>query len=120
MKALFVSFLASNYDTSVGFYRNAVGLALLRESEARPHRFINFDLGGLILKVFEWIYPWHGTGLQACSLKRNPLMIAWPELGTVMGRQWLSSTTHGPPCCTVRGPFSDLFDLIDAHQTGDE
>lgn len=67
MKALFISFLASDYGASVDFYKNVVGR--IRASGA--------DAKDIVVRA------WSGR------------------------------------CCTVRDPFANLFDLIDAHQKGD-
>ena len=53
MKALFVSFPASDYESSARFYEQAAGLEILREFDGVPHRFKNCDLGGIVLKVYE-------------------------------------------------------------------
>lgn len=120
MKALFVSFPASDYEASVDFYTHVIGLAPLRESLDGPHRFTNFDIGGPALKIFEWTEPWHGSG-------HSGLFIETEVLGDVVDRIHASGgdTTDivvhawGGRCCTVRDPFGNLFDLIDAHQKGD-
>ena len=120
MKALFTSFPASAYESSVRFYRDAVGLVPLRESVGGPHRFTNFDLGGPVLKVFEWTEPWHGSG-------HSGLFIATENLDSVVLRiqasdgEAMDIVVHswGGRCCTIRDPFGNLFDLIDANQKGD-
>ena len=120
MRALFISFPAADYDASVGFYANVIGLSRLRESTGGPHRFTNFDLGGPLLKVFEWTDPWHGEG-------HSGLFIETADLDAVVERvrasdgEAMDIVVHawGGRCCTIRDPFGNLFDLIDARQTGD-
>lgn len=120
MKALFVSFPASDYDASIDFYTNVLGLPPLRESVDGPHRFTNFDLGGPVLKIFEWTETWHGSG-------HSGLFIETDNIDGVAGRirEHGGYTTDivmhawGGRCCTVQDPFGNLFDLIDAQQKGD-
>ena len=120
MKALFTSFPASDYEASIRFYTDAVGLSPLRESTTGPHRFTNFDLGGPVLKVFEWKKPWHGSG-------HSGLFIETAGLDDVVARIQASEGdamdicvhTWGGRCSTIRDPFGNLFDLIDANQKGD-
>ena len=120
MKALFTSFPASDYEASVRFYTDVVGLTPLRESTSGPYRFTNFDIGGPALKVFEWKEPWHGSG-------HSGLFIETDSLDTVVDRirasdgEAMDIVVHawGGRCCTIRDPFGNLFDLIDANQKGD-
>ena len=119
MKALFISFPASNYEDSKRFYEAAVGLPVLREYDGTPHRFTNYDLGGTILKVFEWTAPWHGSG-------HSGMFIETDELDTVVAR----IRTHGGAvgeiivhewggrCCSIADPFGNIFDLIDSNCKG--
>lgn len=120
MKALFTSFPASDYDASVRFYTDAVGLAPLRESTDGPHRFTNFDLGGPVLKVFEWTKPWHGSGHSGLFIETDALDDAVARIQASDGAA-MEIVVHswGGRCCTVRDPFGNLFDLIDANQKGD-
>ena len=48
MIALFTSIPACDYSESKRFYENAVRLPVVREYEGKPHRFTNYDLGGII------------------------------------------------------------------------
>ena len=120
MKALFVSFPASDYAASTHFYESTVGLVPLRESVDGPHRFTNYDLGGPVLKIFEWTEPWHGSG-------HSGLFIATSDLDETVDRirqdggvlRDIEVHAWGGRCATVRDPFGNLFDLIDERQTGD-
>ena len=66
-KALFTSFPASDYAVSNRFYEEAVGLTAEREYNGNPHWFTNYNLGGLILKVYEWPEPYYGSGHSGLS-----------------------------------------------------
>jgi len=120
MKMLFISLPASNYAASTDFYRNSVGLTPVKESEDGPHRFTNFDLGGPVLKLFEWLEEWHGSG-------HSGLFIETEALDDVVGRirargggtKDIVTHSWGGRCCTVRDPFGNLFDLIDSSMKGD-
>ena len=120
MKAAFISFPAADYAKSIDFYRDVIGLTPVREATGGPHRFTNFDLGGPVLKIFEWLEPWHGEG-------HSGLFIETADIDKVVARVLASQgdakgiVVHewGGRCCTVRDPFGNLFDLIDANQKGD-
>jgi predicted enzyme related to lactoylglutathione lyase len=119
MRALFTSFPASDYDTSTRFYKQAVGLKVLREFDGRPHRFKNYDLVGMALKVYEWTEKYYGHG-------HSGLFIETDDLDGVVNRtrKFGGKTTGivvhqwGGRCCSVTDPFGNIFDLIDANQKG--
>lgn len=120
MKALFISFPAADYAASKRFYEEAVGLGVLREHDGEPHRFTNYDLGGTVLKLFEWTEPWHGSG-------HSGLFIATDDLDRVVERvrrtgakaTAIQTYRWGGRCSSVTDPFGNIFDLIDAQRTGD-
>ena len=120
MKALFTSFPASDYAASKDFYENVLQLPIVREFEGGPHRATNYDLGGPVLKIFEWTEEWHGSG-------HSGLFIETDQLDRVVGRVRDSSSkafdivVHpwGGRCCTIRDPFGNLFDLIDSNMKGE-
>ena len=120
MKALFISFPASEYERSKAFYEDSVGLSPLRESTAGPHRFTNYCLGGPVLKIFEWTEPWYGSGHSGLFIETEHLdtVVArirenGGEAGDIVVHAW------GGRCCTIRDPFGNLFDLIDSNIKGD-
>jgi predicted enzyme related to lactoylglutathione lyase len=119
MKALFISFPAADYFASKRFYEEAVGLTIENVFEGQPHRFTNYDLGGLLLKVYEWTDPYFGSG-------HSGLFIETADLDTVIkriqayGAKTTDITVHqwGGRSCSVTDPFGNIFDLIDSHQKG--
>lgn len=120
MRALFVSFPAGDYAASKAFYEKVLGLDVLRESLDGPHRFTNYDLGGVMLKVFEWKEKWHGVGHSGLFIETerfddavDTIRMSGGETHDIVVHAW------GGRCCTVRDPFGNLFDLIDAGQKGD-
>ena len=120
MKVRFISFPAADYPASQRFYEEAVGLVPLRRSEEGPHRFTNYDLGGPVLKLFEWTEPWHGSGHSGLFIETEDLdgtveniLSAGHSAPNIVVHAW------GGRCATVKDPFGNLFDLIDAGQVGD-
>lgn len=119
MRALFISFPASNYEKSKEFYEKVIGLKVQREFEGEPHRFTNYDLGGIVLKLYEWTEKYYGSGHSGLFIETN-------ELDDVVGRVNSFGTkangivVHewGGRCCSVTDPFGNIFDLIDANQKG--
>ena len=75
MRALFTSFPASDYETSTRFYEQAVCLKVLREFDGRPHRFKNYDLGGMALNVYDGLRNIVDTVIQVCLSRRMILMV---------------------------------------------
>ncbi|MDJ0741684.1 MAG: VOC family protein [Gammaproteobacteria bacterium] len=120
MRALFTSLPAADYAASQRFYEQLVGLRVQREYDGAPHRFTNYDLGGLLLKVYEWTEPYHGSG-------HTGLFIETDALDTVVARirdggaRLTPIEVHdwGGRCCSVTDPFGNIFSLIDARQHGD-
>lgn len=119
IKALFISFPASDYLASKRFYEQVLGLTVARESDESPHRFTNYDLGGISLKLYEWKERWHGAG-------HSGLFIEVDDFDQVIERiRKAGETTHdivvhawGGRCCTIQDPFGNLFDLIDSNMKG--
>jgi len=120
MRALFTSFPASDYETSTRFYEQAVGLKVIREFDGKPHRFKNYDLGGLALKVYEWTEKYYRHGHSGLFIETDDLNGVVDRIRKLGGKtteivvhQW------GGRCCSVTDPFGNIFDLIDANQKGD-
>ena len=120
MKALFVSFPASDYACSKRFYEEAVGLPVMRESLDGPHKFTNFDLGGPVLKVFEWTDTWHGSGHSGLFIETDDLDAAVARIRQSDGSaRDIEVHAWGGRCSTITDPFGNLFDLIDSNMKGD-
>ena len=120
MKALFFAFPAADYEDSRRFYASSVGRVPLRESLGGPHRFTNYDLGGPVLKVFEWTEPWHGAGHSGLFIETDDLDGVVRQI-RAQGGEVRDIEVHGwgGRCATVSDPFGNRFDLIDARQKGD-
>ena len=119
MQALFISFPAADYEASKQFYEKSVGLTPLRESTEGPHRFTNYDLGSMMLKIYEWTQPYFGGG-------HSGLFIETEYFDTVVARirdagaKTTAIEVHawGGRCCSITDPFGNIFDLIDAKCKG--
>ena len=120
MHALFTSFPAADYTASRAFYEELVGLTIAREHDGPPHRYTNYALENTVLKIFEWLEPWYGSG-------HSGLFIATPDLDAVIERiraggghtTPIEVQRWGGRTSSVTDPFGNIFDLIDAQQTGD-
>lgn len=119
MNALFVSFPASDYLASKYFYEQAVGLRISREHEGEPHRFTNYDIGGLFLKLYEWTEPYYGSGHSGLFIETDTLDTTIKRVRSY-GAKTTEITVHkwGGRCCSITDPFGNIFDLIDSNQKG--
>lgn len=119
MKALFISFHAKDYLASKRFYEDTVGLSRQREFDGAPHRFTNYDLGGVLLKVYEWTDTYHGSGHSGLFIETQSLdeiveriVAAGYQTAGIQHHSW------GGRSCSITDPSGNLFDLIDAKQLG--
>jgi predicted enzyme related to lactoylglutathione lyase len=119
MKALFTSFPASDYESSKQFYEESIGLRVLREFKGTPHRFTNYDLGGLVLKLYEWKEKFYGSGHSGLFVETDELDATVNRI-RFSGGQTTDIVVHewGGRCCSVTDPFGNIFDLIDSAQKG--
>lgn len=119
MKALFISFPAADYDASKRFYEQIIGLTVAREYKGEPHRFTNYDLEGMTLKLYEWNQPYFGSGHSGLFIETDDLD-AVVERVRASGQNATGIEVHGwgGRCCSITDPFGNIFDLIDATQKG--
>ena len=119
MKALFTSFPASDYAASKAFYENVLGLRIMREHNGAPHRFTNYDLGGMTLKLYEWTEPYYGKGHSGLFIETDDLDSAITRIRTAEGKATdIEIHAWGGRCSSVTDPFGNIFDLIDTNQKG--
>ena len=119
IKALFTSFPASDYAASKRFYERAIGLRLLREFDGEPHRFTNYDLGGMMLKVYEWQEKYYGVGHSGLFVETDDLDEVVNRIRSLGGKTTdIVVHTWGGRSCSVTDPFGTSFDLIDSNQKG--
>ena len=121
MKALCMTFPASDYAASKAFYEQTIGLPIRKEYEGEPHRYTDYDLGGVFLKIFEWTEKWNGHGHSGLLLETGSLdeMVERIKDRRDGKAHKIVVTEWGGRCCTVSDPFGNLFDLVDANQKGD-
>lgn len=119
MRALFTSFHASDYAASKHFYEDVLGFKIAREFNGEPHRFTNYNLDGMVLKVYEWTEPYFGSGHSGLFIETKNLdnvVAAVQEFGAattdIEVHEW------GGRSCSVTDPAGNIFDLIDANQKG--
>lgn len=119
MKAVFVSFPASDYAASKEFYETVVGLPVAREHDGPPHRFTNYDLGGLILKVYEWTEEYFGSGHSGLFIETDELDRTIERIHAAGGRATdIEVHEWGGRSSSVTDPFGNIFDLIDSRRKG--
>ncbi len=120
MKALFTSFHAKDYAASKVFYEDVIGLSVDRDFASTPHRFTNYNLGGMVLKVYEWTEEYFGSG-------HSGLFIATDALDEVIERvvsagfktSGIEVHEWGGRTCSVWDPSGNIFSLIDEKQAGE-
>lgn len=130
MRGLFISFPAADYELSKQFYEQVIRLSVKREFEGKPHRFTNYDIGGITLKVYEWVEEYHGSGhsglfietaylddvverVKNYAAKTNSNVTGSTHVDKIVTHEW------GGRCCSITDPFGNIFDLIDENQIGD-
>lgn len=121
MKLAFLSVPAADYLTSKNFYESILALPIIREFDGEPHRFTDFALGNISLKVFEWTEPWlagHYTSFMVLvddmdgvldRVSKAGFEVRAPEITRWQGR-----------IATIKDPFGNLINLLDAKQQGNE
>jgi len=119
MRALFISFPASDYLASKQFYEKAIGLPIDREFDGTPHKFTNYSLGEINLKLFEWKEKWYGSGHSGLFIETDNLDSILKDIRDFGGKT-TNITTHewGGRCCSITDPFGNIFDLIDSNEKG--
>lgn len=119
MRAIFISFPASDYLASKKFYEEVLGLPIDEEFNGEPHKFTNYDLGEIHLKLFEWKGKWFGSGHSGLFIETHDLDEAVKRISEC-GYKTTEITIHewGGRCCSITDPFGNIFDLIDAKMKG--
>jgi len=119
MRALFISFPASNYEESKEFYEVTVGLRAVKVHAGDPHRLTNYDLGGKVLKLYEWKDEYFGSGHSGLFIETDDLDAAVERIRRSNGKTTeIEIHSWGGRCCSVTDPFGNIFDLIDTNQKG--
>ena len=120
MKALFTSLPAADYAASKDFYEKSLDLRIDREFDGDPHRFTNYDIGGHVLKIFEWTDEWHGSGHSGLFLETEELDATVDRIRK-RGGEAMEIIVHpwGGRCSTIKDPFGNMLTLIDSNMKGD-
>lgn len=104
---------AADFEASVIFYRDHLGLTLVKEGRDDFSRFARFDCNGFGILVYEWTKPFNRahTGLQ---LYVQDVDAAYAELKSkgVKFNGEVTSQPWGGRSVTVRDPDGNLFDLL--------
>lgn len=98
MRALFTSFPASDYEVSTRCYEQAVGFKVLRDFDGMPHRFKNYDLGGMVLKVYEWTDKYYGSGHSGLFVETVDLDDVVSRIRKFGGQNKTSPVSTGMSC----------------------
>lgn len=114
-KAGFVAFPAADFEVSVIFYRDLLGLRAVREGVVQGERFMHFEAGGLGIRIYEWTKPFQRahTGLQfyvddVDALHAELLEHGVRFSGAIRDEPW------GGRVVTVVDPDGNFFDLLNA------
>lgn len=119
MKLAFLSLPAEDYEASLNFYRNVLELPVIKVNEGPPHRYTDFELGSVRLKVYEWLEPW----LTGHFLH---FMIEVEDLDMILKKVDAAGyETAGPDItkwqgrvASIKDPFGNTLNLLDASQQG--
>ncbi len=112
-KAGFIAFPASDFEASLVFYRDHLGLPILKEGTDAFARFAHFDCPGLGIHLYEWTQPFHRahTGLQLYVEDVDLLYEALLKKG-VRFNGGVREEPWGGRVVTIRDPDGNLFDLL--------
>lgn len=112
-KAGFIAFPAADFEASLIFYRDHLGLPLLKEGRDDFSRFARFDCPGLQIHVYEWTNDFNRahTGLQLYVQDVDALYTELKELGVQFNGS-VRDEAWGGRVATVRDPDGNLFDLL--------
>ena len=119
MQALFTSFHAAEYAASKRFYEDVLGMPIASEFNGEPHRFTNYDIDGMVLKVYESTEPYFGSGHSGLFIETKSLDNVVAAIQDAGGKTFeIEVHAWGGRCCSVTDPAGNIFDLIDANQKG--
>lgn len=119
MKLAFLSVPAGDFEASQHFYTNILSLTPVRHHDGEPHRYVDYDLGAAVLKVFEWREPWQAGPYTS-------FMLETARLDAVLEKARAAGYETRPPEITRWGgriaaivdPFGNIINLLDGNQRG--
>jgi len=112
-KAGFIAFPASDFEASVLFYQDHLGLPLLKLGKDNFSRFARFDCPGLQIHIYEWKEEFNRahTGLQLYVKDVDTLHHELKKKGVQFNGD-IREEPWGGRVVTVRDPDGNLFDLL--------
>lgn len=113
VKAGFIAFPAADFEASLIFYRDHLGLPVLKEGTDDFSRFARFDCPDLPIHVYEWKkeFKREHTGLQLYVKDVDSLYRELKELGVQFNGP-IRDEAWGGRVVTVKDPDGNLFDLL--------
>lgn len=114
-KAGFVAFPTSDFGASLGFYRDLLGLPILKEGEDNFSKFAHFDCDGFGIRIYEWQGEFQRahTGLQLYVDGVDRLYAELKAQGVQFNGE-VRDEPWGGRVVTVRDPDGNMFDLLDS------
>jgi catechol 2,3-dioxygenase-like lactoylglutathione lyase family enzyme len=114
-KAAFIAFPASDFEASMVFYRDLLGLPVVAAGTDAFSRFAHFDCGGFGIHLYEWSRPFvrAHTGLQVYVTDVDALYQELKSQGVAFNGE-IRDEPWGGRVVTVRDPDGNLFDLLNS------
>ena len=114
-KAAFMAFPASDFEASLSFYRDALGLPLVKEGKDDFSRFAHFDCSGFGVHIYEWKKPFNRahTGLQMYVDDVDALHAELQSKGVKFSGE-IRDELWGGRVVIVADPDGNLFDLLNS------
>lgn len=114
-RAGFIAFPASDFEVSLIFYRDHLGLAISKQGVDDFSRYAHFDCPGLGIHLYEWTKPFNRahTGLQLYVQDVDALYAELQEKGVKFNGE-VRDEPWGGRVVTVRDPDGNLFDLLNS------
>ena len=114
-KAAFMAFPASDFEASLSFYRDELGLPLVKEGKDDFSRFAHFDCSGFGVHIYEWKKPFNRahTGLQMYVDDVDALHAELQSKGVKFSGE-IRDELWGGRVVTVADPDGNLFDLLNS------
>ena len=114
-KAGFVAFPASDFEASLVFYRDRLGLPVCKKGADGFSRFVQFDVNGLGIRVYQWKgeFKRAHSGIQFYVDGVDELYAELKSQGVQFNGE-VRDEPWGGRVVTVRDPDGNLFDLLDS------
>ncbi len=113
-RAAFIALPAADFKKSVHFYRDLLGLPIVKQGEDDFSRFVHFDAGGFGFHIYEWTQPDNHaphTGLQVYVEDVDALYAELKAAGVTFSGE-VRDEPWGGRVVTVQDPDGNRFDLL--------